>query len=151
VDWYKSQVLRLNAQEGKTIPSLAFFHIPLTQYRTAYDLWLQKSNEVVRYFGENRQGGKSVATIGCSENPGKLFDTAKELGSTQGFFCGHDHFNNMSLEYQGMRLTYGMSIDYLVSPGIVDRTGQRGATLITLDHSGTMDAEQLPLSAIVKQ
>ena len=150
VDWYKNQILRLNAGEGKTVPSLVFFHIPLLQYKTAYDLWLQKSDEVTWYFGENRQGGKSVATIGCSENPGKLFDTAKELGSTQGFFCGHDHFNNMSLEYQGMRLTYGMSIDYLVSPGIVDQTRQRGATLITLDRTGTMNVEQIPYSNIDK-
>ena len=54
------------------------------------------------------------------------------LGSTTGVFCGHDHYNNMSLEYKGIRLTYGMSIDYLAMPGIAKDTKQRGAERITL-------------------
>lgn len=150
VAWYENQVLRLNAAEGKTVSSLVFCHIPLEQYKTAYELWLQKRNEVTYCFGENNEGGSAVATIGCSEYPGTMFDTAERLGSTQGFFCGHDHFNNMSLEYKGIRLTYGMSIDYLVSPGIINQTEQRGATLITLDHEGTMNVEQIPYSDIGK-
>ena len=60
-----------------------------------------------------------------------MFDTALELGSTSGFFCGHDHYNNASIEYKGIRLTYGMSIDYLAMPGIEKETKQRGAELIT--------------------
>lgn len=51
-----------------------------------------------------------------------MFDTALELGSTSGFFCGHDHYNNASIEYKGIRLTYGMSIDYLAMPGIEKET-----------------------------
>ena len=81
----------------------------------------------------------------CSEYSSKLFDTAKELGNTTGFFCGHDHYNNMSLEYQGMRLTYGMSIDYLSMPGIARNIKQRGATLITVHDDGTTNIDQVPL------
>ena len=51
----------------------------------------------------------------------------------------------MSLEYKGMRLTYGMSIDYLAMPGIARDTNQRGATLITVHDDGTEDIEQIPL------
>lgn len=51
-------------------------------------------------------------------------------------FCGHDHYNNLSVEYEGIRLTYGYNIDYLVMPGIENDTEQRGATLITIGKDG---------------
>ena len=147
VAWYKEQVLRMNAEAGRIVPSLVFFHIPLQEYKTAYDLYMQGSSEVTWYFGANEE--KSKNKVCCSEYPSSLFDVARELGSTTGFFCGHDHYNNMSLEYQGLRLTYGMSIDYLVEPGIARDTKQRGATLITLHEDGTEDIVQVPLDSII--
>ena len=50
----------------------------------------------------------------------------------------------MSLEYQEIRLTYGMSIDYLAMSGIARDTEQRGATLITIHDDGEWDIEQVP-------
>ena len=146
VEWYKEQVLRLNAEEGRTVSSMGFFHIPLQQYKTAYELYESGSNEVKYFFGSNDE--KMINKICCSEYPSALFDTAKELGSTTAFFCGHDHYNNMSLEYQGIRLTYGMSIDYLVMPGIARDTKQRGGTLITCHPDSSYDIEQIPLTSI---
>ena len=143
VDWYAETVLRMNAEAGRTVPSYCFFHIPLQEYETAYDLYLAGSDEVRYWFGSNDEG-----EICASGYPSKLFDTALELGSTRGFFCGHDHYNNMSLEYKGMRLTYGMSIDYLVMPGIARKTKQRGATLIILDANGEMTVQQIPYTQI---
>lgn len=146
VEWYREQVLRLNASEQKTVPSLVFFHIPLQQYQTAYDLYRQGSDQVRYFFGFNGEAeGHEVA---CSEHPSKMFDVAKELGSTTGFFCGHDHRNNISLEYEGIRLTYGMSIDYLATFGIARETKQRGGTLITIHNDGSTDICQVPLSTV---
>ena len=149
VEWYKQNVLRMNGEAGRTVRSLVFFHIPLQQYRTAYELYEAGSDEVTRYFRSNDE--KMIDKICCSEHPSAIFDTAKELGSTTGFFCGHDHYNNMSLEYQGIRLTYGMSIDYLVMPGIARDTKQRGATLITLHEDGTEEIVQVPLDSIANK
>ena len=56
----------------------------------------------------------------------------------------------MSLEYKGIRLTYGMSIDYLAMPGIARDTKQRGATLITTHKDSSIDIEQIPLTSIEK-
>lgn len=56
-------------------------------------------------------------------------------------FCGHDHYNNLSVEYQGIRLTYGYSIDYLAMPGIEEDVEQRGTTLITIDKQGNFTIE----------
>ena len=146
VAWYRGEVERLDAEAGRTVPSLIFIHIPLQQYRTAYELWEQGSDEVTYYFGEN--GEKMIDKVCCSDHPSAIFDTARELGSTKGFFCGHDHYNNMSLAYQGIRLTYGMSIDYLAMPGIARHDAQRGATLIVLGADGAMDVSQVPLSSV---
>ncbi|WP_242994457.1 hypothetical protein [Butyrivibrio fibrisolvens] len=96
--------------------------------------------------GRNNQ----LIEIRNSDYPSKMFDTALELGSTTGFFCGHDHYNNASLEYKGIRLTYGMSIDYLAMPGIEKETKQRGAELITIHADGSWDSEQIPLDSITK-
>lgn len=148
VDWYTNEVKRLNGEEGHTIHSMVFFHIPLQQYRTAFELYENGSDEVKYFFGKNDE--KMINKVCCSDYPSNLFDRMLELGSTTGVFCGHDHYNNMSLEYKGIRLTYGMSIDYLAMPGIENDTEQRGAELITLHPDSSWDLEQIPLTTIMK-
>ena len=150
VDWYADEVRRMNEQAGHTVNSFVFFHIPLQQYKTAAELYNAGSDEVKYFFGENPgdHGGITNDLVCCSDYPSKLFDTALELGSTTGFFCGHDHYNNASLEYKGIRLTYGMSIDYLAMPGIEKETKQRGAELITIHKDSSWDLEQIPLTSI---
>ena len=152
VDWYASEVKRMNAEAGHTVNSMVFFHIPLQEYKTATELYLDGSDEVKYFFGENPgdHGGITNELVCCSDYPSKLFDTAVELGSTTAMFCGHDHYNNASIEYKGIRLTYGMSIDYLAMPGIAKETKQRGAELITIHADSTWDLEQIPLESIVK-
>ena len=150
VDWYADEVRRMNSEAGHTVNSFVFFHIPLQQYKTATELYLSGSNEVKYFFGENPgdHGGITNDLVCCSDYPSKMFDTALELGSTTGFFCGHDHYNNASIEYKGIRLTYGMSIDYLAMPGIEKETKQRGAELITIHPDSSWDLEQIPLTSI---
>lgn len=146
VEWYENEVKRLCEQEGKTISSLAFFHIPLQEYRTAYELYESGSNEVKYFFGNNDE--EMINKVCCSDYPSGLFEKMKELDSTKAVFCGHDHYNNMSLEYQGIRLTYGMSIDYLAMPGIDKSEKQRGGTLITIYADSTYTIEQIPFNKI---
>lgn len=150
VDWYAEQVERMNAEAGYTVNSFVFFHIPLQEYKTATELYLDGSDEVTYFFGENPgdHGGITNDLVCCSDYPSKMFDTALELGSTTGFFCGHDHYNNASIEYKGIRLTYGMSIDYLAMPGIERETKQRGAELITIHPDSSWNLEQIPLTSI---
>ncbi len=150
VDWYENEVKRMNNEAGHTVNSLVFFHIPLQEYKTATELYLAGSDEVTYYFGENPgdHGGITNELICCSDYPSKLFDKAVELKSSTGFFCGHDHYNNACIEYKGIKLTYGMSIDYLAMPGIAKETKQRGAELITIHNDSTWDLEQIPLDTL---
>ncbi len=149
VEWYEKEVERLNQEEGRTVSSMAFFHIPLQEYRTAYELYEAGSGEVKYFFGENNE--KTAGKVCCSDYPSRLFDAMEALGSTKAVFCGHDHYNNMSLEYRGIRLTYGMSIDYLAMPGIEYDEEQRGAELITLHPDSTWELTQIPLTQILEK
>lgn len=63
-------------------------------------------------------------------------------------FCGHDHLNNVSLTYKGVRLTYGLSIDYLAYPGIDKLDAQRGGTLITIYNDSSFDITPIKLKDI---
>ena len=140
VDWYEEKVKELSKREGYIIPSMIFFHMPLNEYKDAYNLYKQKSPEVTYHFGEIGELNEEICD---SEHHSKLFDRAVSLKSTKAMFCGHDHYNNISLTYKGIRLTYGLSIDYLVMPKIHTRYEQRGGTLITINDDGDFDIEQI--------
>lgn len=149
VKWYKETVIALNEQnnalykemgkeENSDIKSAAFMHIPLTEMKDAWDEFsvngYENTDNVTLHYGV---AGESGDVVYCGIHEDELFETMTELGSTKAVFCGHDHDNNFSIEYEGIRLTYGMSVDYLAYPGIYKRGAQRGCTLITFSPDGS--------------
>ncbi len=142
IEWYENTVNMLKDENnGVTPKSLCFFHIPLAEYKTAWDEYsgnnMNDTDNVKYIYGKAGESGNVVYS--SSYNYG-FFDKALELGSTQGFFCGHDHLNNFSLDYKGIRLTYGYSIDYLAYAGIADFGLQRGCTIIDIKPDGTFES-----------
>ena len=156
IDWYKTTCERLNADnkafiektfEGDEqthllekyglVKSLVFMHIPPVEYQQAWDEFKAngyKDTENVKY-----HYGTLGEKVCHPTNDDQFFETALEVGSTQGMFVGHDHINIFSIDYKGIRLTYGMSIDY-VAYGKIDTKGtQRGCTVITVKPDGTFD------------
>lgn len=148
VSWYESEVKKLEKQQGTVVSSLIFTHIPLQEYREAYELYKKDSKEVTYYFGEV---GEEDEAICCSDHKSRLFEEAVEEKSTKAIFVGHDHYNTIALGYKGIKMVYGMSIDYLAMPGIAKETKQRGGTLITLHENSTFDIQQIPLRTIQKK
>ena len=152
IDWYKGEVNRMNNlnkaidENAPEVKSLAFFHIPLREYETAWEEYrannYQNTENVTFYYGKAKETDEKVC---CSVPEDNFFETAVELGSTQGMFCGHDHTNFWSIEYKGIRLSYGMSIDHLAYFGIENEHEQRGGTVITISNSGEMAIVQSPL------
>lgn len=156
VQWYKNTLESLNAknnallketgkQENSHIKSAAFFHIPLREQRDAWyeyrdNGYKDTENAILHYgvAGENPEGD----VVFCGMGEDELFETMLELDSTKAVFCGHDHENNFSIEYKGIRLTYGMSVDYLAYPGIYKRGSQRGCTVISFSPDGSFDCSQ---------
>lgn len=117
--------------------SLMFMHIPLTEVKAAYDEYVgnnRKDTENVQY----KEGfdGETDEVVYCSRTDVELFETVLAKGSTQALFYGHDHLNNFVLEYKGIRLSYGYSIDYLAYSGIDEQGYHRGCTIITCEPSG---------------
>ncbi len=153
VEWYRDNVNMLNAQnnaklkelnmeENSDIKSLAFFHIPLTEQRDAWYEYMEngfEDTENVKYIYGKAGEGKKI--IYCGMGQDNLFETMQELGSTKGIFCGHDHDNNFSIYYKGIRMTYSYSVDYLAYVGIYKRGAQRGCTIITISPDGSFDCK----------
>ncbi len=143
VAWYADTLKEYQAENEalgatETVKSTLFFHIPLTEYRDAWYEYIengqQNTENVQLIYGT---AGESKKVVYCGVGDDDLFETVKELGSTQAIFCGHDHLNNFSLEYKGVRLTYGRSVDYLAYPGIYKLGSQRGCTVIDFAPDGS--------------
>ncbi len=142
VAWYETQVQSLLNKEGKRVPSHLFIHIPLNEYNDAWKLYESGDDSVKYHFGK-----KCWWRICCPANRGKIFESILKLKSTKSVFCGHDHTNNFSLTYKGVRLTYGMSIDYIAYPKIKNSNWQRGGTILKIFNNGDFTIEQKPLSS----
>ena len=117
--------------------SLMFMHIPLREVKYAYDEWIangKQNTDDVKYI--RGFDGETDEVVYCSRTDEQLFETVLEKGSTKALFYGHDHLNNFVLEYKGVTLSYGYSIDYLAYSDIDTRGYQRGCTVITCAPEG---------------
>lgn len=158
VDWYEGEVRRMN-EENKLaveylsqrreyfddcvpVKSLAFFHIPLVEFKEAWDELEAnnfKNTDNVEYIdGIIGETGKRVFS-GIGED--ELFEKMVELGSTKAVFNGHDHYNNVTISRDDIIFSYGYTVDYLAYIGIASEGSQRGCTMITVkpDTTFTMD------------
>lgn len=133
VEWYentvKSIALEVNGDENKVVPSLAFFHVPMQEYRTGYDE--AKGTD-------KRLWGYRFEKEGCPAVDDAMFEKMVELGSTKGCFAGHDHMNNYEVEYQGIRLAYGLSCDHNIYVVPI-----RGGKLIEIKADGSFTTQAL--------
>lgn len=153
IDWYKANVEKYNEYNAEkykelklkgdsTVKSTMFFHIPLTEFK---DAWYEYANNGFKDTEDTKlvygTAGEGSKVVYCGIGDDNMFETMQELGSTTGVFCGHDHKNNFSLDYKGIRLTYGMSVDYLAYPGIYKLGSQRGCTMITYTQNGSFSCQ----------
>lgn len=137
IEWYKKEVDKLSGAK-----SFLFIHIPIPEYVEAWDKAQNNDPESKYYLGyKGEQQYPSDVDYGA-------FDAILEKGSTIGVFCGHDHLNNYSVEYKGVRLTYGLTIDFLAYPGIINSNFQRGCTLLTSRGGDDFTISQCVLAGI---
>lgn len=96
IAWYREKSAGFTATNGgQPVPSLAFFHIPLIEYRFAAT---SESSALI--------GTRKEPSCAPSINSG-LFSSMKEMGDIQGVFVGHDHDNDYAALWQGILLAYG--------------------------------------------
>ncbi len=92
VEWYKEKHDVIEAEYGD-FKSVVITHIPIYQTEQEYA-------EEDFILGEKREG---VCESGFDAG---LFDAIKEKGSTHTVYFGHDHVNDFSVLYDGIRLSY---------------------------------------------
>ena len=97
IEWYRRQSSRLTIENGgKPLPALAFFHIPLPEYREA-----AQSPTLV---------GRSLESVCAPEMNSGFFTSLIEMGDVMGAFVGHDHDNDFAATLRGICLAYGRKI-----------------------------------------
>lgn len=103
IDWYKWCVKGLNAEYNKSnegvIPSMAYMHIPLNEYKKAFKKAQGTQDYII--------GGQKEGVFAPYKNTG-LFKAMLDSKSTKAVFAGHDHDNNMAANYKGIILAYGV-------------------------------------------
>lgn len=96
IAWYRQVGMKyaeMNA--GKPLPSLAFFHIPIPEFREAL------RDDSNRFFGVKAEG------IACPKLNSGFFTAVRERGDVMGIFVGHDHNNDYAVMYKDVLLAYG--------------------------------------------
>jgi hypothetical protein len=98
VAWYRRAAARRSAGRAEPLSALAFLHIPLPEYATA---WEQGP----------RRGSRHEPVCGPVLNSG-FFSALHERREVLGVFAGHDHVNDFEAELFGIRLCYGRATGY---------------------------------------
>lgn len=126
IDWFKWQINGVNkAQYGNSntkVPNMSFFHIPLLEFGDAAKAVKEGTIKSEYVVGINKE-----RVDGSKVNSG-LFTVMKNMESTTHVFCGHDHINNMSVKWQGIRLSYGLK----TGPTSYYDEAMQGGTLLTI-------------------
>jgi hypothetical protein len=99
IAWFKQQASGgIRGEAGTPVPGLAFFHIPLPEYR---EVWEKGHCE----------GNKMENVCSAKVNSG-FFSALVEQGDVCGTFVGHDHLNDFIGELYGIRLAYGRATGF---------------------------------------
>lgn len=121
MEWYAEVSRRLREERGRVTPAVAFFHVPLRQYETAWHEGKCQGirNEDVLYYDED---GRSLARF-------------QEAGNVRACFVGHSHVNDYWCECEGIVLAYGRATGH---GGYGGEQVRRGAKLIELSPEGEL-------------
>ena len=152
VDWAAESIKKLGSPK-----TVAFFHIPTSEFRIAYeDLekngWKDTKNtkyisgvwdELIEESTNSRIWHGGITREGPLADIDKFFETLGPDGMKvlEACYCGHDHVNNAMVNYKGVDLCYGYSIDNLAYTDIDASGAQRGATIITIGADGKRKTE----------
>ncbi len=112
--WFKWITDGVNKISNGKAECSVFTHIPLPEYINGYEAAFSAAD------GKWKDSSKSTGHLGeeiaCHrDSDGKpvntgFFEIIKNSKITKNIFCGHDHLNAFSLEYEGIRLNYVMKI-----------------------------------------
>ncbi len=139
--WLSSSAKKIDATLGYTVSKMAAFHIPIAEfadaaYAAGYQDSAELSNSQTYVIGQTVEaqngdfGTKGEAFKGIFDQT-RLWRILKD-NHFDGVFVGHSHLNNVSILYDGIRLTFGLKT------GTYDRynAAELGGTAIILSDGG---------------
>ncbi len=139
IEWYKWAVNGIEKTEGKKVESSVFMHIPVYEMRTVWAEYYDQENDVYK-------GAYADTSFGINHErpcPGAVnnhfMDFVLELGSTKNIIFGHDHVNNASILYEGVRLTYSLKL----GKACYYEDGLQGGTILTINSNGNASVEHI--------
>lgn len=128
IAWYEQTAEADRQKYGRTVPAIAFQHIPVTQ-----------ELDFVKYDGEGKfAGAKDSALLEghMHENPcppgnrdRSQFESWKKTGDMVAAFFGHDHVNTFRID------TGGISLYQTIGAGYYTYGEERGGRLIVLSEN----------------
>lgn len=96
VDWYNRTSKQITeANGGNPLPALAFFHIPLPEFRDAM------RNESAYFVGTRKE---KICAPEINSGLGNAMLKARDV---MGVFVGHDHVNDYVVDWRGILMGYG--------------------------------------------
>lgn len=96
IAWYRNVSAGFTRENGgKPVPSLAFFHIPFTEFNEAWDT------------GATNHFGVKNERVSCPEVNSGMFTAMVECNDIIGAFVGHDHINDYIGLSHNIALAFG--------------------------------------------
>ena len=135
MEWFSSLAAQIHAESEGTAEIAVFLHVPTAEYEHAYNAAYDPETKSYRdgweAFGEKYE---SVCCAWRDEKPYEegFFNVLKASGITKHIICGHEHMNDFSVVWDGIRLTYTMKVGK--SSGY--QPGFDGGTVITVGRGG---------------
>ncbi len=157
-EWYYDMALRTNSIAGKTIPHILGFHIQTTaivEGSTSFGYWYDETfdNKIRHEIGrfeetqegdmgsENKNGADNIYTGGWGEQNDEQKVVSKRLiqymnaTGGDGAFFGHEHVCNASIDYAGIRWTFGLKTGTYDEDPKEDMGEAVGGTVIQLKNN----------------
>ena len=119
VRWYRDTIESISdaefgedRSEDEVVTSYIFNHVGVPEFKEAWDAaWNDGEPTEAYHYGHWMEGNYS-SKYGDMPESEQIFAVAKELGSTKAIFMCHHHDNDFSVDYEGIRLTFGQHSGY---------------------------------------
>ncbi|MBE6658052.1 MAG: hypothetical protein E7604_06360 [Ruminococcaceae bacterium] len=135
MDWFSSLASQLNEETEGAAEIAVFLHVPTAEYEYAYNAAYDPETKTYRdgygAFGEKYEEVCCARRDGLPYEEG-FFARLKDAGCVKHILCGHEHMNDFSVLWDGIRLTYTMKVGK--SSGY--QPGFDGGTVITVGRGG---------------
>lgn len=145
IAWYRAQAQAL--KDRGCYDTTMIMHIPIFAFAQAFDEaynghWVKKTARLRTFRNKDCWTEKYQDSVGaqledvspCEAGDGS-FEAIRELGTTKTVIAGHDHINNWIINYQGVRLAYGLK----TGAGGYLHPWMNGGTVLRVTSSGVAE------------